>query len=79
MLYSLMGEMRLSFIDSDLLYRGIHYDSIDYKSKHLPKQYADFARVLLAKLYTKKFPVQFIISIDQVLSHSDVKVCMQAG
>jgi hypothetical protein len=69
--------MRLSFIDSDLLYRGILYDNIDYKSKYLPKQYADFTRVLLVKLYTKKFPVHLIISIDQVLSHCDNKVCMQ--
>ena len=67
--------MRLSFIDSYLLYRAIHYDNVDYM--YLPKQYADFTRVLLVKLYTKKFPVHLIISISQVLSHFDSKVCMQ--
>ena len=30
--YSLMGKTRLSCIDSDLVYRGIHYDSINYKT-----------------------------------------------
>jgi hypothetical protein len=31
MRYSLMEKMRLSSIDSDLLYRDIQNDSIDYK------------------------------------------------
>ena len=56
MRYSLMEETRLSCIDSDLLYRGIHYDSIDNKSV---STYQNSMRILQGYCWPNYIPRSF--------------------
>jgi hypothetical protein len=52
-----MGETRLSFIDSDLSYWGIHYDSIDYKSV---STYQNSMRILQGYCWPNYIPRSFL-------------------
>ena len=58
--YSLMGKTRLSFIDNVLLYRGIHYDSIDYKTVNT---YQNSMRILQGYCLPNYIPKSFLCSL----------------
>jgi hypothetical protein len=52
--------MRLSFIDSDLLYRGIHYDNIDYKSV---STYQNSMQILQGYCWPNCIPRSFLYTL----------------
>jgi hypothetical protein len=55
-----MGKTRLSFIDSDLLYRGIQYDSINYKTVNT---YQNSMRILQGYCWPNYIPRSFLYNL----------------